>query len=34
MQAYDNLAIEYFYMNDVPKSKFYQERMMRGKFEN
>ena len=34
MQAYDNLAIEYFYLNDVEKSKFYQERMNRGLFEN
>lgn len=34
MQAYDNMALEYFYMGDLEKAKFYQERMLRGKFEN
>ena len=34
MQAYDNIAMEYFYMGDLEKAKFYQDRMLRGKFEN
>ena len=33
MKAYDNLAIQYFYMNDLEKSRYYNERMTRGKFE-
>ena len=34
MQAYDNIAMEYFYMGDLQKAKFYSDRMLRGKFEN
>ena len=33
MNAYDNLAIQYFYTGDLDKSKYYNERMCRGKFE-
>ena len=33
MQAYDNIALEYFYMGDVQKARHYQERMERGKME-
>ena len=33
MNAYDNLAIEYFYTGDLEKSKYYNERMCRGKSE-
>ena len=33
MQAYDNLAIEYFYQGDIAKAKVYQERLTRGKVE-
>lgn len=34
MQAYDSIAMEYFYMNDLEKAKFYQDRMCRGKLED
>ena len=33
MNAYDNLAIQYFYLGDLEKSKYYNDRMTRGKFE-
>lgn len=33
MQAYDNIALEYFYLGDLEKSKLYQDRMLRGKLE-
>lgn len=34
MTAYDNLAIDYFYLGQLSKSKYYHERTMRGKMEN
>lgn len=33
MMAYDKIAINYFYLSDLEKAKYYQERMMRGQFE-
>jgi len=33
MLAYDKIAINYFYLSDLEKAKYYQERMMRGQFE-
>lgn len=33
MNAYDNMAIQYFYIGDLEKSKYYNDRMCRGKFE-
>jgi hypothetical protein len=33
MSAYDNLAISYFYLGDLEKSKYYNDRMIRGKSE-
>ena len=33
MEAYDNLAIQYYYLGDLEKSKYYNDRMTRGKFE-
>ena len=33
MFAYDKIAINYFYLCDLEKAKYYQERMMRGQFE-
>ena len=33
MLAYDKIAINYFYLGDLTKSKFYQDRMMRGQNE-
>lgn len=33
MNAYDNLAIQYYYEGDLEKSKYYNDRMVRGKFE-
>ena len=30
MLAYDKIAINYFYLSDLEKAKYYQERMMRG----
>lgn len=30
MNAYDKIAINYFYLSDLEKAKYYQERMMRG----
>jgi hypothetical protein len=33
MSAYDNIAIQYFYLGDLKKSKYYNERMVRGKSE-
>ncbi len=32
--AYDNLSIDYFYLGELNKSNYYQDRMMRGKTEN
>eukprot|EP00350_Pseudokeronopsis_sp_OXSARD2_P012273 CAMPEP_0170568016 /NCGR_PEP_ID=MMETSP0211-20121228/80862_1 /TAXON_ID=311385 /ORGANISM="Pseudokeronopsis sp., Strain OXSARD2" /LENGTH=101 /DNA_ID=CAMNT_0010889659 /DNA_START=463 /DNA_END=768 /DNA_ORIENTATION=- len=33
MSAYDNIAVQYFYLGDLQKSKYYNERMVRGKSE-
>jgi len=33
MNAYDNLAIQYYYEGDLEKSKYYNDRMIRGKVE-
>lgn len=33
MNAYDNLAIQYYYMGDMNKSKYYNDWMVRGKLE-
>ena len=33
MSAYDSLALQYFYKGDLDKSKYYNDRMVRGKFE-
>jgi hypothetical protein len=33
MAAYDNISMEYYYMNDIEKAKLYQERFFRGKLE-
>jgi hypothetical protein len=33
MQAYENIALEYYYMNDIEKAKMYEERVSRGKIE-
>jgi hypothetical protein len=31
--AYDFLSIQYYYLGDLKKSKFYNDRAIRGKFE-
>ena len=33
MSAYDNLAVQYFYLGDLVKSRYYNNRMIRGKSE-
>jgi len=33
MSAFDNLSIQYFYMGDLQKAKYYNDRMARGKSE-
>jgi hypothetical protein len=33
MGAYDNLSIQYFYLGELDKSKYYNDRVCRGKFE-
>lgn len=33
MNAYDNLAIQYYYKGDLEKSRYYNDRMIRGKLE-
>jgi hypothetical protein len=33
MNSYDNLAIQYFYLGELDKSKYYNDRICRGKFE-
>jgi hypothetical protein len=33
MQAYDMLAIEYYHMNDIERSRMYQDRVTRGMVE-
>lgn len=33
MNAYDNLALQYYYEGDIDKSKYYNDRMIRGKVE-
>lgn len=34
MQAYDCLSVDYYYSGNLEKSKYYHERMVRGKVEN
>ena len=34
MQSYDNLSMDYFYLGELQKSKYYHDRMIRGKVEN
>jgi hypothetical protein len=34
MQAYDCLSMDYYYTGNLEKSKFYHDRIARGKFEN
>jgi hypothetical protein len=34
VQAYDNLSIDYFYMGEIAKANYYNDRIMRGKTEN
>lgn len=34
MQAYDNLGMENFYLGNIERAKFYQDRMLRGKLED
>ncbi len=34
MKAYDNLAIQYFYLGELDRSKYYNDRIYRGKFES
>jgi len=31
--AYDKISINYFYLSDLKKAKYYKDRMMRGFFE-
>jgi tetratricopeptide (TPR) repeat protein len=33
-RAYENLAIDYFYLGELDKAEYYHERFMRGKTEN
>lgn len=33
MAAYDNLAVQYFYLGDLQRSRYYNGRMLRGKSE-
>ena len=33
MSAFDNLAIQYFYVGDLDRSRYYNDRMLRGKSE-
>ena len=33
MLAYDNLALQYFYLGELSKSRYYNDRVMRGKYE-
>jgi hypothetical protein len=33
MLAYDMIAVNYFYLGDLTKSKYYETRMLRGQFE-
>lgn len=32
--AYDNLSIDYYYMGEIDKANYYNDRIMRGKTEN
>lgn len=34
MSAYDNLALQYFYLGEMDKSKYYNDRVVRGKMES
>jgi len=33
-RSYENQAIEYYYLGDLEKSEYYNERYLRGKTEN
>ena len=33
MIAYDKLALQYFYLGELEKSIYYNDRVMRGKYE-
>jgi hypothetical protein len=33
MQAYEGLSLQYFYLGDTEKCQYYNDRMMKGKFE-
>lgn len=34
MQAYDLLAMQYYYLGKLDDAKYYHDRMVRGKFES
>lgn len=34
VKAYDNLSIDYFYLGEIEKANYYNDRIMRGKTEN
>lgn len=34
VNAYDNLSLEYFYLGELSKANYYNDRIMRGKTEN
>ena len=34
IRAYENLAVDYFYLGEIDKSEYYHDRFMRGKTEN
>lgn len=34
MNAYDNIGIQYYYLRDLEKAKYYHERMWKGKCES
>jgi tetratricopeptide (TPR) repeat protein len=34
IKAYDNMSIDYFYLGDLDKAEYYQQRYLRGKTEN
>ena len=34
MRAYEKLAVSYFYLGDMTKSDYYNDRHLRGKCEN
>lgn len=34
MAAYDGMSVDYFYLGELMKSRYYHDRMIRGKVEN